>query len=36
VKQARSENWYLVIGQTLLKDHWFASAEEAMRHGDLL
>jgi hypothetical protein len=36
VKQARSENWYLVIGQTLLKDHWFASAEEAMRRGDLL
>jgi hypothetical protein len=36
VNQAKSKKWYLVVDQTLLKDLWFASAEEAMRHGDLL
>ncbi len=36
VKQAKSNKWYLVIGQAVLKDHWFDTAQAAMRHGDLL
>ncbi|MFM7008249.1 MAG: hypothetical protein ACKO0Z_02755 [Betaproteobacteria bacterium] len=36
VKQAKSGKWYLLIDQTLLKDRWFDSAEEAKRQGDLL
>lgn len=33
-KQAKSGKWYLVVDQTLLKGHWFDSAEEAKRQGD--
>jgi len=36
VKQAKSGAWYLVVNQTMLKDKWFKTAEEAMRQGDQL
>ena len=36
VKKAKSGAWYLVVNQTMLKDKWFKTAEEAMMQGDQL
>jgi hypothetical protein len=36
VKQAVSGKWYLVVNQTILKDKWFGTADEAKWQGDQL
>lgn len=35
VKQASSGSWYLVLDQTVLKNQWFPTAEDAMLYGEL-
>ena len=34
VKLAKSGKWYLVINQTMVRDKWFDTADEAIRQGD--
>lgn len=36
VKTAVSGKWYLVVNQSIVRDKWFDTAEEAMRLGDQL
>ena len=36
VKEAKSGKWYLVINQTMVRDKWFDTADEAKWQGDRL
>jgi len=36
VKTATSGKWYLIVNQSIVRDKWFDTEDEAMRLGDHL